>query len=120
MINHIKRVAERFRVSPITVFEEIDRYARSHEYAPLRLDKKAIYPAATNFNKRYDTIRETLLDREAPSAAAYIKKAEEIFRTPFFKALSEHLREAEAGAGFVHAIMNISIMDAKAIVSELG
>jgi len=120
IINHMRRVAERFGVSPITIFEEIDNYARAHGEPPVGLEKQAIYPAATNFNKRYYTIRETFFDAEEPTAASYIKKTEEIFRTPFFDALSAYLRESEAGAGYVHAILNTSLVDAKAIAAELG
>ena len=120
IINQMKRVAERFGVSPITVFEEIGRYARAHGEAPIGLEKQAIYPAATNFNKRYYTIHEIFFNGEEPSAASYIKKVEEICRTPFFDALSAYLRESEAGAGYVHAILNTSLVDAKAIAAELG
>jgi hypothetical protein len=120
IINHIKDVAQRFGVSPITIFEEIDRYARAHGEQPIGLKKASIYPAATNFNKRYYTIRENCFDDEEPTVASYIKKSEEIFRTPFFNALSSYLRESEAGAGYVHAVLDTSLVDAKAIAVELG
>ena len=120
IINHLKAVAERFMISPITVFEQVRQYARATHQPALALDRKAIYPAATNFNKQFYTIRETLFDGEEPTASSYIKKSEEIFGTPFFKALSGYLRDAEAGAGYVQAILNTSLVDAKAITAELG
>lgn len=120
IINHLKVVAERFMISPITVFEQVRQYARATHQPALALDRKAIYPAATNFNKQFYTIRETLFDGEEPTAASYIKKSEEIFGTPFFKALSGYLRDAEAGAGYVQAILNTSLVDAKAITAELA
>jgi len=120
IINHLKSVAERFMISPITVFEQVRQYARATDRAPLPLDRKAIYPAATNFNKRFYTIRETLFDGEEPTASSYIRKSEEIFSTPFFTALSGYLRTAEAGAGYVQAVLNTSLVDAKAIAAELG
>jgi transcriptional regulator with XRE-family HTH domain len=119
IINHLKAVAERLMISPITVFEEVRRYARATRQPTIALDRKAIYPAATNFSRQSYTIRETLFDGEEPTASSYIKKSEEIFGTPFFKALSEYLRREEAGAGYVQAILNTSLVDAKAITAEL-
>lgn len=120
IINHLKSVAERFMISPITVFEQVRQYARATSQPALRLDRKAIYPAARNFNKQFYTIRETLFDGEEPTASSYIRKSEEIFRTSFFKALSGYLRSTEAGAGYVQAVLNTSLVDAKAIAAELG
>jgi transcriptional regulator with XRE-family HTH domain len=120
IINHLKAVSERLMISPITVFEQVRQYARARHQPALALGRKAIYPAATNFNKQFYTIRETLFDGEEPTASSYIKKSEEIFGTPFFKALSGYLRDAEAGAGYVQAILNTSLVDAKAITAELG
>jgi transcriptional regulator with XRE-family HTH domain len=120
IINHLKVVAERFMISPITVFEQVRQYARETHRPALRLDPKAIYPVATNFSKQFYTIRETLFDGEEPTASSYIKKSEELFSTQFFKTLSGYLRDAEAGAGYVQAVLNTSLVDAKAIAAELG
>jgi transcriptional regulator with XRE-family HTH domain len=120
IINHLKAVAQRFTISPITVFEQLRQYARASNEPAIALDRKAVFPAARNFNKQFYTIRETLFGGQEPKASSYIRKSEEIFRTPFFNALSGYLREAGAGAGYVHAILNTSLMDAKAIAAELG
>jgi transcriptional regulator with XRE-family HTH domain len=120
IINHLKDVAERFMISPITVFEQVRQYARAAHQPALALDRKAIFPATTKFNQQFYTVRETLFDREEPTASSYIRKSEEIFDTPFFKVLSEYLRDAEAGASYVQAVLNTSIVDAKAITAELG
>jgi hypothetical protein len=119
IVNHLKTVAERLMISPITVFEQVRQYARATHQPAIALDRKEIYPAATNFNKQFYTIRETLFGGEEPAASSYIKKSEEIFGTPFFKALSGYLRDSEAGAGYVQAILNTSLVDAKAITAEL-
>lgn len=120
IINHLKTVAEQFMISPITVFEQVCQYSRAANQPAIKLDRKAIYPAATNFNKQFYTIRKTLFDGQEPTASSYIKKSEDIFGTPFFKALSGYLRESGAGAGYVHAILNTSLVDAKAIAAELA
>ena len=120
IINHLKAAAERFMISPITVFEQVHQYAHATDRRALALDRKAIYPAATNFNKQFYTIRETLFDSEELTAPSYIRKSEEIFGTPFFKALSGYLRTAGAGAGYVQAILNTALIDAKAITAELS
>ncbi|MCH7869608.1 MAG: helix-turn-helix domain-containing protein [Myxococcales bacterium] len=120
IINHLKLVAEKFMISPITVFEQIRQYAHATDQPAVALDDKAIFPATTKFNQQFYTIRETLFNGEEPKASSYIRKSEEIFDTPFFKVLSAYLRESAAGAGYVQAIMNTSLVDSKAITAELG
>jgi transcriptional regulator with XRE-family HTH domain len=120
IINHLKTVAERFTISPITVYEQVGRYARAAQKPAPALDRMAIFPAATNFNKRFSTIRATHFDTEQPSAASYVERSEEIFRTPFFETLSGYLRDAQAGAGYVQAVLNTSLVDAKEIAAELS
>jgi transcriptional regulator with XRE-family HTH domain len=120
IINHLKSVAERFMISPITVLEQIRQYARAADQPAIALDSKAIFPATTKFNQQFYTIRETLFDGEEPTASSYIRKSEEIFDTSFFKVLSAYLRESQAGAGYVQAVMKTPLVDAKAITAELG
>lgn len=120
IINHLKVVAQKHMISPITVFEQVRRYARATDQPAVALEHKSIYPATTRFNQQFYTIRETLFDGEEPTASSYIKKSNEIFDTPFFKVVSAYLRDAEAGAGYVQAILNTSLIDAKAITAELG
>ena len=107
-------------ISPITVLEQIRQYARAADQPAIALDSKAIFPATTKFNQQFYTIRETLFDGEEPTASSYIRKSEEIFDTSFFKVLSAYLRESQAGAGYVQAVMKTPLVDAKAITAELG
>ncbi len=120
IVNHLKSVAEKFMISPITVFEQIRQYAHATDQPAVALDAKAIFPVTTKFNQQFYTIRETLFDGEEPTAASYIAKAEEIFHTSFFKVLSAYLRDSDAGAGYVQAVMNLSLVDSKAIAAERG
>ncbi len=120
IINHLKAVARRFMISPITVFEQISQYARETHRPALKLERKAIYPVATNFGKQFSTIREALFDRGEPTASSYRRTSEKVFGTPFFDALSEHLRDSGAGAGYVQGVLNTSLVDAKEISAELG
>jgi len=120
ILHQLTEVAQTYEVSPITIFEEVARWAKAHDEPGIEIDKRAIYPVTTNFNKGFPTIRENLFDDEDPRAADYIEKARSLFRTPFFEALSAYLRESGAGAGYVHAILNTSLVDAKEIAAELG
>jgi len=120
LLGQLSELAKAFEVSPITVFEEVAQWAKAHGEPALEIEKRAIYPVTTHFNKGFPTIRENLFDGEEPSAADYIEKARSLFRTPFFEALSAYLRESGAGAGYVHAILNTSLVDAKEIAAELA
>lgn len=120
IVNHLKAVAEKFMISPITVFAQIQQYARAAGRPPIALDRSAIFPATTKFNQQFRTIRETLFDGEEPTAASYVTRSEEIFDTSFFRMLSSYLRESGAGASYVQAVLKTPLVDAKALVAELG
>jgi len=74
----------------------------------------------TNFNKRYRNLGEILFGNlEELSSKDFIHKAEEAFDTPFFKVLGGYLRETDKAAGFVHAVTDMPLLDARSIHSEL-
>lgn len=113
-MNLIKQIAEANIISPITVDYEMSHYAKQSGLPKVELGD-AIYGAAKNLSKAYYSVSESLFDGKAPDAAHYTQVAETQFNSPFFKALKAYVVENDKGAGYVHAILDIPLLDAKSI-----
>lgn len=118
-INLIKHIAEANIISPITVYYEMNHFAKQADLATIDL-ANAIYGAAKNLSKTYYSVSESLFDGKAPDAARYIQVAETQFHSPFFKALKAYLVENDKGAGYVQAVLDVPLLDAKAIYEILA
>lgn len=118
-INLIKHIAEANIISPITVYYEINHFAKQTDVATIDLTN-AIYGAAKNLSKTYYSVSESLFDGKTPDAARYIQVAETQFHSPFFKALKAYLVENDKGAGYVQAVLDVPLLDAKAIYEILA
>lgn len=117
-INTIKAIAEDQLISPITVYMEANRYARRYGEPALTLEP-AIYGAAQNLTNRYYTVSGHLFDGDTPTPEHYIQIAEELFDSPFFRALKEYLKAEEKGPGYVQSILQIPLLDARALHAAL-
>ena len=117
-MNVIKGIARELTISPITVHERLRCYAESEELPVIDLGN-AIYGAARNVNNEYRTVSEMLFGEDAPEPADYIRVSRELFESPFFEALAACLAEHPRSAGYVQSILDIPLLDAKAIHSEL-
>lgn len=118
-INLIKHIAEANIISPITVYYEMNHFAKQADLATIDL-ANAIYGAAKNLSKTYYSVSESLFEGKAPDAARYIQVAETQFHSPFFKALKAYLVENDKGAGYVQAVLDVPLLDAKAIYEILA
>jgi transcriptional regulator with XRE-family HTH domain len=119
-INHIKALAERLVVSPLTVYYEINNYARHSRNPIIDLEtNKEIYQATTNFNKQFKPVNECLFGTKHPSPSRYITSAKEHFGSPFFNILKTYLAEHHKSASFIQSILNIPLLDAQNIYLEL-
>lgn len=119
-INHLKDVAERLVVSPLSVYFEINKYAVHHGKSKIDLEsKREIYQATTNFNKEFKPVSECLFGTKTPSPSRYIACAREDFGSPFFDALKKYLVEHHKSASFVQALLNIPFLDARNVYEEL-
>ncbi len=117
-MNAIKDIARELTISPITVHERLRCYAESEELPVIDLGN-AIYGAARNVNNEYRTVSEALFGEGAPEPADYIRVSREFFESPFFEALAAYLGEHPRSSGYVQSILDIPLLDAKAIHSEL-
>jgi hypothetical protein len=119
-ISHIKSVAERLCVSPLTVYLEINKYAAQSKLPIIDLEKnREIYKANTNFNKTFKTTSESLFDDEVPDSDQYIRSATEHFGSPFFSSLKAYVKENRKPASFVQSVLRMSLLDARNIYEAL-
>lgn len=124
-INHVIDLADQLTISPWTVVGQVKKYAESAGKPELQLSKTAFPGAVTNFNKRFKNLSQALfggseLDEHGkPSARDYIKKAEDAFETPFFDLLRKYLKEHKKGPGYVQTVLDMPLLDARSIHTEL-
>ncbi len=116
-INRIKNIAEEHLISPITVYYEVNHYAKSQGLSPVNLGN-GIFGAAKNLSKEYYSVSEAIFGQEGAIAKDYIAFAEEL-QSPFFDALSVYLRETKKGPGYVQSVLDVPLMDAREIHAEL-
>ena len=119
-INRLKEIAEKLVVSPLTVYYEINKYARHRDEPEIDLETdKAIYKATTVFNRQFHTVSEVLFKNKKPTAAEYISCSKEVFQSPFFEALLSFLKANRKSAGFVQSLLNLPLADAQYLYEEL-
>jgi transcriptional regulator with XRE-family HTH domain len=119
-LNHIKSVAEKLCVSPLTVYLEVNNYAEQSHLPKIDLeDHQEIYKANTNFNKAFKTISECLFDDKTPSPDQYIRSAAKHFGSSFFDVLKKYLKENQKPASFVQSVLRMSLLDARNIYEAL-
>ena len=117
-MNAIKGIAQELTISPITVHERLRCFAESEGLPVIDLGN-AIYGAARNVNREYRTVSETLFGEGAPEPADYIRVSGELFESPFFDALAAYFGEHPRSTGYVQSVLDLPLLDAKAIHSEL-
>ena len=119
-INRLKETAENLVVSPITVYYEINKYARHINKPEIDLETNhAIYKATTVFNKQYMTVSQSLFKNKKPTASEYLSCPKKLFQSPFFDALRSFLKENKKSAGFIQSILNLPLADAHYLHEEL-
>ena len=110
--------AEELLISPVTVFQELNRYAG---YINLpALDLNGLYPATAKLNKNYSLMSEVVLGTKKPLPEHYINGTTQTFNTPFFKCLKMYLKDSKKDHSYIQRIMNVPITDAKGIFHFLS
>lgn len=118
-IAKIRGYAECYSISLISIYYEINKYAKHHGLHELELGD-ALFGANTNFNKQFHTVSDTIFNNEKPDAKKYIHAGAELFGTPFFEALKTYLVKNRKSAGFVQSVLDAPLLDAKGIHAELS
>lgn len=119
-MNHIKGVAERLVVSPVTICYEINKYADHHKLPRIDLESnQEIHKATSNFNKEFKPVSEYIFETGTPTPAQYVASAKEQFGSPFFDVLKKYLVSEHKSATVVQSLLNTTLLDAQAVYAEL-
>jgi len=123
-IKAVLSFAKDYVISPYTVAQRLEQYAVQLDKTKLQMGS-GFHGAVTNFNKGFRNLSQVLFqdcsldDSERPMAQDYIKYAEAVFETPFFKLLKSFLTEYEKGPSFIEVVLDMSSLDAKSLHSEM-
>lgn len=112
--------ASQMHISPICVAKQIDRYAKSHNLPSVEAEYPGLYPALSFAAKAEKTVAQELFGDEEPSVGQLIEVATTIFKSPFFGALSKHLKENGGNPAFIQSLLDSSLVDAQSINCELA
>ena len=119
-INRLKEIADKLVISPLTVYYEINKYARHTNEPEIDLEtNNAIYKATTVFNKQFYTVTESLFRNKKSTAAEYMSCSKEVFQSPFFDALILFLKDNKKSAVFIQSLLNLPLADAQSLYEEL-
>ncbi len=124
-INHVIDLADEFTISPYTVLGQANKYAEHAGLPLIELSKRSFPGAVTNFNKKYSNMSEALLNRTGldeqgrPKVRAYLELVNEGFETPIFELLKAYIKEHNKGPGFVQTVLDMPLLDARSIHTEL-
>lgn len=116
-IGVLLRYADEHEISVFTVYCQVQNYAMALGLAPLRTTEHSLHAVRTM--KRGDLVSQILFRNLPPEPDAFITCAHATFKSHFFTALQQMLRDKETGAGYLHQVLDISIQDASALHAEL-
>lgn len=119
-ITFVKQVAEEREISPLTIRRALEDFERAAELEITDLGAERQFMAImTNFAKSHALVLDQLFATKTVEPKNYIRVCEEAFKTPFFKALKTYCRGNDAGANYIHLILALPLIDAKALAEEL-
>lgn len=119
-INELLAISDLEIISPYTVLIQIEEYIKTYTMAPLLIDRKKLGGIVTNFNKKYKNVSDCIFEKlSSTTPKNYISQIESDFKTPFFEILGQFLRAENASPGYVEAVTDMRLFDARGIHSEL-
>jgi transcriptional regulator with XRE-family HTH domain len=116
-ISAVMKKAEELMISPNTIIAALKSYSERYSLGEINFGN--YYGAITNFNKRFPSLSETIFEDDVPTAKKYIEKSNNIFETPFFDALKLYMDSSGKRESFVKQVLQVPLLDAKAIAEEL-
>ena len=117
-VNFILNISKDVIVSPITIYKEVNKYAKENKLEKIDLEN-SIYAATSNFTKDYKLISEILFKAKIPDAETYITASEEFFHTIFFDILKQYHKKRGITLSFIRKIIDLPTTDAKEICDYL-
>lgn len=119
-IKAITDVAKTSVISPYTVYRQMNAYAKRHQQAEVTLEPE-IHGHITLLNKQHPLVSTLLTGKtQEANTKSYLKACKENFDTPFFDMLSLFLKEHQKGFGYIQNVMDIPLLDAQSLYSELS
>jgi transcriptional regulator with XRE-family HTH domain len=116
----LRRFANQMHISPVCVAKQIDRYAQARGLEPVQAEYPGLYPALHETTKAEKTVGQEFFGSEEPSVHQLMEVADRVLKTPFFDTLSKYLKANGGDPAFIHALLDCSLSDAKALNSELA
>lgn len=110
--------AEELVISPITLYKQLEAYAKHAGMPSLELEN-VIYRGTAAFNKKYHLLSKGIFSAESPSAVQLIEFAKDGLGTCFFEVLSSFVAEHDSPTKFIANLLDVSIEDAVALHREL-
>jgi transcriptional regulator with XRE-family HTH domain len=117
-VNYITNAAKDLVVSPITIYKEVNKYAKQNKLDKIDLEK-LLYAATSIFTRDYQLMSEILFKAEKPDVESYINISEEFFHTIFFNLLKQYQKKRMITLGFIRKTIDLPITDAKEIYDFL-
>jgi len=114
LVTILGRHAESAGVSLYTAYQQCLRLARAKKTPELVIAPQKLHPHRRALDKKHGTIRDELL-KNSQSADEYLQIGEINFKTPFFKALRDHLECSGAGAAYIKRVLHSTLADAIAL-----
>ncbi len=109
--------AHEHAISLNTVFLEVQAYASTKGLKPLPLEDQKIH--AVRNSMRHGLVSEALFAPMPPNATELIQAASNVFRSDFFVAMRQLLKEHGTGAGYLQQVLDIGLQDAAALRAAL-
>lgn len=113
----LKEAAAKHEVSLFTVYNQVNAYCTNEKLGILPMDAKTIHMVRNG--SAMQTVAERIWGSKPPTPKKYMDEAEQVFRTPFFKALKDLLRSGKGGEGYVQQVLDATKPDALALYSAL-
>ena len=116
-IKALLQLADEHMISLNTVFQQVQRYAKSANLKLLPIEERSIHTLRNSL--RGPLVSETMFDPMPPSPQRYIAACEKTFQTGFFLALKRMIHASGTGASYVQQVLDASLQDASALYEEL-
>lgn len=113
----LRRYASEHRISLFSVFCEVRNYADAMGVAQLKVQETDIH-SVRNLT-RGALVSESLFKPLPAEPKTLIATSNTTFQSEFFSALRKMLHERGTGAGYLQQVLNVSIHDAAALLTEL-
>lgn len=109
----LKEYAEKYGVSVITVLRAVDRLSEQLYGIKTGLENPNFYGTWKRNRSNFPTMSSLIFGSDTPSQTDYVKRSEEAYKTPVFKAI-RNFQKVEGGRNpvFIASALNLGIGDA--------